>query len=122
MVIKAPEPESFSACWYPLSASARVNGSVALLSANVDVRATAVYTNNPPCGAMRGFGVNQAAFALEGALDQTLFERGPRSVTLTPAGRAFLPVVDRSFSFDEAGAAHRHIQDRKNFGKVVLRP
>ncbi|HSC93312.1 MAG TPA: selenium-dependent xanthine dehydrogenase [Gaiellaceae bacterium] len=36
---------------------------------NVDVRATAVYTNNPPCGAMRGFGVNQANFALEGVLD-----------------------------------------------------
>ena len=37
---------------------------------NVDVEALAVYTNNPPCGAMRGFGANQAAFALEGALDQ----------------------------------------------------
>ncbi|MBV9119311.1 MAG: molybdopterin-dependent oxidoreductase, partial [Chloroflexi bacterium] len=29
----------------------------------------AVYTNNPPCGAMRGFGANQAAFAVEGCLD-----------------------------------------------------
>jgi len=28
-----------------------------------------VYTNHPPCGAMRGFGVPQAAFAIEGALD-----------------------------------------------------
>jgi xanthine dehydrogenase molybdenum-binding subunit len=37
---------------------------------NVDVESRAVYTNNPPCGAMRGFGVPQAAFALEGALDQ----------------------------------------------------
>jgi len=36
---------------------------------NVDVQALAVYTNNPPCGAMRGFGVNQAAFAIEGCLD-----------------------------------------------------
>jgi selenium-dependent xanthine dehydrogenase len=36
---------------------------------NVDVVATAVYTNNPPCGAMRGFGVNQANFAMEGVLD-----------------------------------------------------
>lgn len=36
---------------------------------NVDVEALAVYTNNPPCGAMRGFGANQAAFAMEGALD-----------------------------------------------------
>ncbi len=37
---------------------------------NVDVIGVAVYTNNPPCGAMRGFGANQAQFALEGALDQ----------------------------------------------------
>jgi aerobic-type carbon monoxide dehydrogenase small subunit (CoxS/CutS family) len=29
--------------------------------ANVDVEAIAAYTNNPPCGAMRGFGANQAA-------------------------------------------------------------
>jgi len=36
---------------------------------NVDVEATAVYTNNPPSGAMRGFGVNQSNFAMEGVLD-----------------------------------------------------
>jgi len=36
---------------------------------NVDVEARAVYTNNVPCGAMRGFGANQAAFALECAID-----------------------------------------------------
>lgn len=34
-----------------------------------DVEALAVYTNNPPCGAMRGFGANQAAFAMEGMMD-----------------------------------------------------
>ncbi len=36
---------------------------------NLDVEALAVYTNNPPCGAMRGFGVNQASFAMEACLD-----------------------------------------------------
>jgi selenium-dependent xanthine dehydrogenase len=36
---------------------------------NVDVEARAVYTNNPPCGAMRGFGSNQSQFAMEGMLD-----------------------------------------------------
>ncbi|MFI5372297.1 MAG: selenium-dependent xanthine dehydrogenase, partial [Candidatus Eisenbacteria bacterium] len=36
---------------------------------HVDVESTAVYTNHPPCGAMRGFGVPQAAFAIEGAID-----------------------------------------------------
>ncbi len=37
---------------------------------NVDVEAKAVYTNNPPAGAMRGFGVNQTAFAMEGVMDR----------------------------------------------------
>jgi synaptic vesicle membrane protein VAT-1 len=32
------------------------------------------------------------------------------------------PVVDRTFAFEEAGAAHAYLQDRKNFGKVVLVP
>jgi len=36
---------------------------------NVDVEARAVYTNNAPCGAMRGFGVPQVTFAIEGLLD-----------------------------------------------------
>jgi selenium-dependent xanthine dehydrogenase len=36
---------------------------------HVDVVAVAAYTNNPPCGAMRGFGANQASFAIEGCLD-----------------------------------------------------
>lgn len=36
---------------------------------SVDVEAVAAYTNNPPCGAMRGFGANQASFAIEGCLD-----------------------------------------------------
>jgi xanthine dehydrogenase molybdenum-binding subunit len=36
----------------------------------VDVESLAVYTNNPPCGAMRGFGVPQASFAIEGCLDR----------------------------------------------------
>jgi xanthine dehydrogenase molybdenum-binding subunit len=36
---------------------------------NVDVESKAVYTNNPNGGAMRGFGSNQAQFAMEGMLD-----------------------------------------------------
>jgi len=36
---------------------------------HVDVESLAVYTNNPPCGAMRGFGANQVHFAMEGCLD-----------------------------------------------------
>ena len=37
---------------------------------NVHVESHAVYTNNPPCGAMRGFGSNQANFAMEGCMDR----------------------------------------------------
>jgi aldehyde oxidoreductase len=40
-----------------------------------DVEALAVYTNNIPCGAMRGFGVNQAMFGLESLIDE-LCEQG----------------------------------------------
>ncbi|MBK8985001.1 MAG: selenium-dependent xanthine dehydrogenase [Chloroflexi bacterium] len=40
-----------------------------------DVEAIAVYTNNVPCGAMRGFGVNQAIFGLESLVDD-LCEQG----------------------------------------------
>ncbi|MHA1197943.1 MAG: molybdopterin cofactor-binding domain-containing protein [Candidatus Heimdallarchaeaceae archaeon] len=36
---------------------------------NIDVDAKAVYTNNVPCGAMRGFGVNQTSFAIETCLN-----------------------------------------------------
>ncbi|MBL0147394.1 MAG: selenium-dependent xanthine dehydrogenase [Ideonella sp.] len=43
---------------------------------NVDVQARAVYTNNPPCGAMRGFGVNQAHFALEACIDMLADQLG----------------------------------------------
>ena len=35
----------------------------------VKIDAIAAYTNNPPCGAMRGFGVNQTSFAIEGCMD-----------------------------------------------------
>jgi xanthine dehydrogenase molybdenum-binding subunit len=37
---------------------------------NIDVQAVAARTNNPVCGAFRGFGANQAQFAMEGVLDR----------------------------------------------------
>ena len=36
----------------------------------IDVKALCVRTNNPVCGAFRGFGANQAQFAMEGVLDR----------------------------------------------------
>ncbi len=37
---------------------------------NIDVEAVAARTNNSVCGAFRGFGANQAQFAMEGMLDR----------------------------------------------------
>ena len=37
---------------------------------NVAVEGLAVYTNNPPCGAMRGFGAVQTCFAAEAQMDK----------------------------------------------------
>jgi NADPH:quinone reductase-like Zn-dependent oxidoreductase len=38
------------------------------------------------------------------------------------ADGTFDPVVDRAFPFARAGDAHAYIQDRGNFGKVLLTP
>src|SRR3954471_4060090 len=42
----------------------------------IDVHAYAVRTNNSVCGAFRGFGANQAQFAMEGALDRLAARAG----------------------------------------------
>jgi len=42
----------------------------------VDIEAKTVYTNNIPCGAMRGFGANQVAFALESCIDDLCKQGG----------------------------------------------
>ncbi|WP_086568086.1 xanthine dehydrogenase subunit D [Streptomyces alboverticillatus] len=58
------------------SSSPAVVGNAASLSAgpyeipHVRVEALALYTNNPPCGAMRGFGAVQACFAYEAQMDR----------------------------------------------------
>ena len=43
---------------------------------NIDVEAIAARTNNPVCGAFRGFGANQAQFAMEGVLDRLAAQVG----------------------------------------------
>ncbi len=43
---------------------------------HVDVEALALYSNNPPCGAMRGFGAVQACFAYEAQMDAVAHELG----------------------------------------------
>ncbi|MGA2477429.1 MAG: selenium-dependent xanthine dehydrogenase [Spirochaetia bacterium] len=43
---------------------------------SIDVDGVAVYTNNPPAGAFRGFGVPQVTFALESALNELAVKAG----------------------------------------------
>ncbi|MEV8533833.1 xanthine dehydrogenase subunit D [Streptomyces sp. NPDC051211] len=58
------------------SSTASVVGNAASLSVgpyvidDVDIEAIGLYTNNPPCGAMRGFGAVQACFAYEAQMDK----------------------------------------------------
>ena len=49
---------------------------------NVRIEGTVVYTNNPPCGAMRGFGAPQVCFAYESALDALAAKLGIDPVEL----------------------------------------
>ncbi|RSS56348.1 xanthine dehydrogenase subunit D [Streptomyces sp. WAC07061] len=64
------------------SSTASVVGNAASLSAgpyvidDVDILAVGLYTNNPPCGAMRGFGAVQACFAYEAQMDKLAAELG----------------------------------------------
>jgi selenium-dependent xanthine dehydrogenase len=71
---------------------------------NIDMESLAVYTNNPPCGAMRGFGANQAAFAIEGLLDRLAEKVGIdgydiRDRNILERGEAFATgqVLDKPF-------------------------
>jgi aldehyde oxidoreductase len=43
---------------------------------SVDIESSTVYTNNIPSGAMRGFGANQVAFALESCIDELCAKGG----------------------------------------------
>ncbi|MFJ9856679.1 xanthine dehydrogenase subunit D [Streptomyces albogriseolus] len=49
---------------------------------DVDIEAIALYTNNPPCGAMRGFGAVQACFAYEAQMDKLAARLGMDPVDL----------------------------------------
>jgi xanthine dehydrogenase D subunit len=50
--------------------------------AHVSIDGYAVFTNNPPCGAMRGFGAVQACYAIESAIDRLAAELGIDPVEL----------------------------------------
>lgn len=64
------------------SATPNVVGNAASLGVgpyeipNIEIDAYGVFTNNPPCGAMRGFGAVQACFAYESMMDKVAAEIG----------------------------------------------
>ena len=77
------------------STSAAVVGNAAAFAVGpyrcpvVDIEAVVAYTNNPPCGAMRGFGAIQSAFAHEAQMD-VLAER----LGMSPLDIRLLNVLD----------------------------
>ena len=70
------------------SSSTAVAANAATLGAgpyevpNVHIDCRAAYTNNPPCGAMRGFGAVQACFAYESQMDKLAARLGLDPVEL----------------------------------------
>ncbi|MEZ0113311.1 xanthine dehydrogenase D subunit [Catenulispora sp. EB89] len=70
------------------SATLNVVGNAASLGVgpyvipNIRIDSYGAYTNNPPCGAMRGFGAVQACFAYESMMDKLAAELGLDPVTI----------------------------------------
>jgi CO/xanthine dehydrogenase Mo-binding subunit len=77
------------------SSSSAVIGNASTFAAgpyevpNALIEGTCVYTNNPPCGAMRGFGAVQACFAHEAQMDKLarLLDMDPVEIRLKNALR-----------------------------------
>ncbi|MER7958015.1 MULTISPECIES: xanthine dehydrogenase family protein molybdopterin-binding subunit [unclassified Streptomyces] len=70
------------------SSTASVVGNASSLSVgpyvieDVEIEAIGLYSNNPPCGAMRGFGAVQACFAYEAQMDKLAAKLGMDPVEL----------------------------------------
>ncbi len=94
---------------------------------NVDVESSAAYTNNPPSGAMRGFGANQAHFAMEGCMDLLAAKAGldgweMRWRNAVEVGDLFSTgqVLDKSVGIKKTLAAVRQqYYDAKHQGRAV---
>jgi xanthine dehydrogenase D subunit len=63
-------------------ANAATLGAGPYVVPNVSIDCWGVYTNNPPCGAMRGFGAVQAGFAYESQMDKLAAALGMDPVEL----------------------------------------
>ena len=60
---------AYSSVGAPVMDRAATHAGGAYFIPNIDVKSSAVFTNNIPAGAMRGFGVNQVTFAIETLID-----------------------------------------------------
>jgi len=94
----------------------------------IDVECTAVRTNNPVCGAFRGFGANQAQFAMEGVVDRLAERVGisgweMRKRNVIRPGEVWGPgqIMDDGAGGAEAclDRARRHVDDALAAGKAV---
>jgi len=94
---------------------------------NVDIEAIAAYTNHPPCGAMRGFGANQASFAIEGCMDLLAklvgldgFEMRERNIVHVGDVFSTGQVLEKSVGIGKTLAAVKsHYYEAKAAGKAV---
>jgi CO/xanthine dehydrogenase Mo-binding subunit len=97
---------------------------------NLLIEGTCVYSNNPPCGAMRGFGAVQACFAAEAQMDKLAAELGIDPVelrllnALEPGGLlATGQVVEGSFPTKEVirRAAAMAVPDPEELPREAIR-
>ncbi|MDH5491869.1 MAG: xanthine dehydrogenase family protein molybdopterin-binding subunit, partial [Myxococcales bacterium] len=94
---------------------------------HVRIEAIAAHTNNPPCGAMRGFGVNQTSFAMEGCLDRLAARVGldgwqMRKRNALELGDAFSTgqILDKAVGIHRTlDAVEARYYEAKNAGKAV---
>ncbi|HEY4233385.1 MAG TPA: molybdopterin cofactor-binding domain-containing protein, partial [Lacipirellulaceae bacterium] len=93
---------------------------------NIDMESLAVYTNNPPCGAMRGFGANQAAFAIEGLLDRLAEKVGIdgydiRERNILDRGEAFATgqILDKPFGLRQTLESVKDVYKSAKFAGIA---
>ncbi len=94
----------------------------------IDVECVAVRTNNPVCGAFRGFGANQAQFAMEGVIDRLAVAAGisgweMRKRNVIHPGEVWGPgqIMDEGCAGAEAclDRAKPHVDAARAAGKAV---
>ena len=99
---------------------------------NVRIRARAVYTNNPPCSAFRGFGGMQVVFAYESQMDRLAERLGLGRASIRkrnalakgdhlPAGQQLLTEVLLSETIDAVLAAGGPLPEPSNADALVGR-